>query len=97
MENQCDLIGPTHIQVIPNDTLKPHPACLRPVKDLRVGDFKLAERHLIAVSGSPVGLGEWGWQTPPPAREKTLYRSRTEPLAGLLQFGRVTASAESVV
>jgi hypothetical protein len=52
---------------------------------------------LIAVSGSPVGLGERGWQTPPPAREKTLYRSRTEPLAGLLQFGRVTASAEFVV
>src|SRR5438128_4115487 len=97
MENQRDLIWPAHVQVISNNALKPHPACLWPVEYASVGNFKLAECHLISVSGSHVGLSERGRQTPPPAPEKALHGSRAEPLAGLLQCGRITASAESIV
>ena len=97
MKNQRDLIWPAHVQVIPNHALKPHPACLRPVKDASVRNFELTEGHLIPVPGSPVGLGEWGWQTTPPSREKALHRGRAEPLTGFLQFDCIPAGAESVV
>jgi len=97
LENQRDLIWPPHVQVIPNDALKPHPACLRPVEDASVRDFELAKRHFVPVSSSPVGLGERGWQTAPPAREKALHCSRAEPLTGFLQFDCIPAGAESVV
>ena len=97
MENQRDLIWPSHVQVISNHALKPHPACLWPVEYASVRDLKLAERHFIPVSGSHVGLGERGRQTPPPAPEKVLHGSRPQPLTGLLQSGGIPASAESVV
>ena len=43
IKDQHDLIGSTDVEVIANDPFKPHPASLRSVKYIGVGDLKLAE------------------------------------------------------
>ena len=97
MKNQRDLIRPTHIEMIPNHSFKPHPARPRPVEHPGIGNLEPAERHFIPVSRPPVGLGEGRGQTPGPTCEKALHRGRTEPIANLLQSSRVGAATESVV
>ena len=59
---QHDLIGPTYIEVIANDPFKPHPASLRSVKHIGVGDLKLAEGQLVDIAGLPVPDLTKGWE-----------------------------------
>jgi hypothetical protein len=58
MQDQRDLIGAAHIEVIPDHAFKPHPACWRPVKHTSVGNLELTKRHFISVSSVEVGLGK---------------------------------------
>src|SRR6516162_3406483 len=58
MKNQSDLIRSAHIQMIPDDSFKPHPARLRTIEYPGIGNLELPERHLISISGLPLRLGE---------------------------------------
>src|SRR6476646_10001799 len=51
IKDQHDLIGSTYVEMIANDPFKPHPASLRSVKHIGVGDLKLAEG--LTFPGSP--------------------------------------------
>ena len=87
IKDQHDLIGPTYIEVIANDPFKPHPASLRSVKHIGVGDLKLAEGQLVDIAGLPVRRAKLGGQALQPAPEEILHRPRSEPVADLLQGG----------
>jgi hypothetical protein len=75
MKNQRDLIRPTYIEMIPDDSFKPHPARLGPVEHPGIRNLQLAECHFISVSCPAVGLGEDRGQTPGPTGEKALHRA----------------------
>ena len=88
---------PPNVEVISDNAFNPHPARLRPVEHTGIGSLELAERHLVAVAGAEVGLGEWRGQAPRPLPEKALNCGRTQPVTDLLRGGGVARSAESVV
>jgi hypothetical protein len=58
MENQRDLIRAAHVQMISDDSFKPHPTRLRPVENAGVGNFELAKRQVISVASPDVGLAK---------------------------------------
>jgi hypothetical protein len=58
VKNKSDLIRPTHIEMISDHSFKPRPAHLRPVEYPGIGNLELPERHLISISGPPLGFGE---------------------------------------
>ena len=70
IKDQHDLIGPTYIEVIAKDPFKPHPASLRSVKHIGVGDLKLAEGQLVDIAGLPVRFSKRGGQPMQPAPEE---------------------------
>jgi hypothetical protein len=44
--------------MISDDSFKPHPPRLRTIEYPGIGNLELPERHLISISGPPLGFGE---------------------------------------
>src|SRR5690242_15021112 len=85
MKDQCDLIRAAHIQMIPDDSFKPHSTGLGTIEYASVGNFELPKCQLISVTGAEFSLGEGRGEASQPTREKALHGAWTETITDHLQ------------
>ena len=96
-EDQPDLVGAADAQVVQDHLLEEQPPGDGPVEHLGQGELGLQDRDLIAVPSVAVGVGERVGQDRQPLVQQGVDLIGSEPVADLLQPGRVLDRGERVV
>src|SRR5260370_29040858 len=97
LENQGNLIRSPYVQVITNNSFKPHTAGLRPIEHAGLGYLQLAEGQFVPVIALELRWGERRRQTEKPSCQETAELRRSQAIANLLQADAVSTGTEIVI
>jgi hypothetical protein len=97
LENQGALIRSPYVQVITNNSFKPHTTGLRPIEHAGLRYLQLTEGEFIPVIALPLRWGERGRQTQKPSCQETPDLRRAQAIANLLQADGVGTGTETVI
>src|SRR5712691_5653639 len=95
-EQQLDVLRPAQVHVLAQKRLEERPGVDVFVEDQGAGGLHLPHRQLPPVPGVPVGVIKRERDPGHPPLEPHLHRAGAEPVADLLQPGRVVAGGDPV-
>jgi hypothetical protein len=97
LENQGNLIWSPYVQVITNNSFKPHTTGLRPIEHAGLGYLQLTEGQFVSVIALELRWGERRGQAEKPSCQKTPDLRRAQAVANLLQADGVGTGTETVI
>src|SRR5258708_29751799 len=96
VEDDLHVVGAAEVEVVGGEGLEERAGMARGGEGDGLGDLDLAHGDVPPVAGVAVGAGERERQPRPPAFGEDLDMAGAEPVADLLQHGRVVAGGEPV-
>jgi hypothetical protein len=97
LENQGNLIRSPYVQVIRNNSFKPHTTGWRPIAHAGLGYLQLTEGQFVPVIALELRWGERRRQTEKPWCQETPDLRRAQAIANLLQPDGVATGTETVI
>src|SRR5487761_648952 len=97
LEKEHDMLRPTDVKVVADQSLEEGAPRLWAVEHARVCNLKLPHRQVVRVTGTQVGCREGRRETIKPAPEEVLHRSRPKACADPMQGCWVGARTKAVV
>ena len=97
LENQGNLIRPPYVQVITNNSFKPHTTGLRSIEYAGLGYLQLTEGEFVPIIALELRWGERGRQTEKPSCQETPDLRCAQAIADLLQADGVGTGTETVI